>query len=307
MKHQKKQNKLGRTASHRKAMLSNMAISLITYKRIETTVSKAKALRPYVEPLITTARKDTTHSRRLVFSQLQNKDAVSVLFRDIIEKVGDRPGGYTRILKTGNRLGDNASMCIIELVDYNESMLSVDKTPSQKRRTRRRTKSNLVDNHVNVVESEEGISDTETEHAESNMVKDDMTRIKEKTLLEYDMEPVTKPIAPFTLDVQAYLNREIDSNLYTNKDYELNVDIDLQDEFNRDFLKREFIAILKSNKIEILGESLKEVEFDEKNVSNFKFFIRAREVGSESMELLLLQNLVPIKKFPISINVIQPK
>lgn len=139
MRHNKKFNHLGRKSAHRKAMLANMASSLIAHKRISTTVAKAKALRMYVEPLITKAKKDTTHSRRIVFSYLQDKAAVSELFRDVAEKVADRPGGYTRILKTGNRLGDNAEMCIIELVDYNEAMLAAkeEKAASKKRRSRR--------------------------------------------------------------------------------------------------------------------------------------------------------------------------
>ncbi len=121
MRHNKSFNHLGRTASHRSAMLSNMATSLILHKRISTTVAKAKALKMYVEPLITKSKVDSTHSRRVVFSYLQNKDGVKELFQDVAEKVATRPGGYTRILKTGNRQGDNAEMCIIELVDYNES------------------------------------------------------------------------------------------------------------------------------------------------------------------------------------------
>ncbi len=139
MRHNKKFNHLGRKSAHRKALLANMASSLIESKRITTTVAKAKALRMYVEPLITKAKDDTTHSRRVVFSYLQNKDAVSILFREIAEKIADRPGGYTRILKTGNRLGDNAEMCIIELVDYNEAMLAAkeETTKSKKRRSRR--------------------------------------------------------------------------------------------------------------------------------------------------------------------------
>lgn len=137
MRHNKKFNHLGRKSAHRKAMLSNMANSLILHKRITTTVAKAKALRMYVEPLITKAKNDTTHSRRMVFSVLKSKTAVAELFRDVAEKVGDRPGGYTRILKTGNRLGDNAEMCIIELVDYNENMLSAKEDKSKKRRSRR--------------------------------------------------------------------------------------------------------------------------------------------------------------------------
>ncbi len=136
MRHNKKFNHLGRTASHRHALLSNMAISLIRHKRIATTLAKAKALRVYVEPLLTKAKDDTTHSRRLVFSHLQNKEIVAELFRDVALKIADRPGGYTRILRTGFRLGDNAEMCIIELVDYNENMLK-DKTAKKSTRTRR--------------------------------------------------------------------------------------------------------------------------------------------------------------------------
>ncbi len=139
MRHNKKFNHLGRKSAHRKAMLANMASSLIVHKRISTTLAKAKALRMYVEPLITKSKSDTTHSRRVVFSYLQDKEAVSELFRDVSEKVADRPGGYTRILKTGNRLGDNAEMCIIELVDFNEAMLAAkaEAAAPKKRRSRR--------------------------------------------------------------------------------------------------------------------------------------------------------------------------
>jgi large subunit ribosomal protein L17 len=137
MRHNKKINHLGRTSAHRKALLANMANSLIFHKRINTTTAKAKALKRYVEPLITKARNDTTHSRRIVFSYLKSKTAVSELFRDVAEKIGDRPGGYTRILKTGNRLGDNAEMCIIELVDFNENMLAAKETKTKSRRSRR--------------------------------------------------------------------------------------------------------------------------------------------------------------------------
>jgi large subunit ribosomal protein L17 len=120
MRHGKKFNHLGRTASHRKAMLSNMANSLIEHKRINTTVAKAKELKKYIEPLVTKSKVDSTHNRRTVFAYLKSKEAVTELFREVAVKVGDRPGGYTRIIKTGNRLGDNAEMCMIELVDYNE-------------------------------------------------------------------------------------------------------------------------------------------------------------------------------------------
>ena len=137
MRHNKKFNHLGRTSAHRKAMLSNMANSLIFHKRITTTLAKAKALRIYVEPLITKAKDDSTHSRRIVFEYLKSKTAVEMLFRDIAEKVADRPGGYTRILKTGNRLGDNAEMCFIELVDYNENMLADKDSKAKPVRSRR--------------------------------------------------------------------------------------------------------------------------------------------------------------------------
>ena len=140
MRHNKKFNHLGRTASHRKAMLANMACSLIKHKRITTTVAKAKALKKYVEPLITKSKNDTTNSRRVVFSYLQDKYAVTELFKEISVKIADRPGGYTRIIKTGHRLGDNAEMCFIELVDYNENMAK-DKAVKKATRTRRSRRS----------------------------------------------------------------------------------------------------------------------------------------------------------------------
>ena len=138
MRHRKSFNHLGRTSSHRHAMLANMTNSLILHKRISTTLAKAKALRVYVEPILTRAKVDTTHNRREVFSLLQSKTVVTELFRDVVIKIGDRPGGYTRILKVGNRLGDNAEMCIIELVDYNENMLSTTKKEAGKKRRSRK-------------------------------------------------------------------------------------------------------------------------------------------------------------------------
>ena len=137
MRHNKKFNHLGRTASHRAAMLSNMAISLIMHKRITTTLAKAKALKKYVEPLITKSKEDTTNSRRVVFSYLQDKHAITELFTVISQKVADRPGGYTRIIKTGFRASDNAPMCFIELVDFDENMA---KTAKKAKRTRRSSK-----------------------------------------------------------------------------------------------------------------------------------------------------------------------
>ena len=132
MRHNKNFNHLGRQAGHRKAMLSNMASSLILHKRIETTVAKAKAVRQFIEPLVTRSKEDTTHSRRIVFSYLKQKEAVTELFRTIAPKIAERPGGYTRILRTGFRLGDAAEMCIIELVDYNENMLKTPKAAAKK-------------------------------------------------------------------------------------------------------------------------------------------------------------------------------
>lgn len=137
MRHNKSFNHLSRKKAHRDALLANMTISLIKHKRIFTTLAKAKALRMYAEPLINRAKEDSMTNRRLVFSYLQNKEAVTELFREISQKIAERPGGYTRILKTGNRLGDNAKTCFIELVDYNENMLKDKKEAKKTRRTRR--------------------------------------------------------------------------------------------------------------------------------------------------------------------------
>lgn len=138
MRHGKKTSKLGRKSAHRKAMFANMASSLIIHKRITTTLAKGKALRVYVEPLITKSKDDSTHSRRTVFSYLKNKEAVAELFREVSVKVADRPGGYTRVLKLGPRLGDSAEMCMIELVDYNENLLSTKEAAKAKTTRRRR-------------------------------------------------------------------------------------------------------------------------------------------------------------------------
>lgn len=184
MRHRKKLNHLGRTSSHRKAMLANMASSLIVHKRIKTTVAKAKALRIYVEPLITktknlTTVEDKTNAQRVVFRYLQDKTAVKELFTEVAGKVGDRPGGYTRILKLGNRLGDAAEMCLIELVDYNENMLGGGKSDKGKKKTRRRGSSKkaaskpAATEETVVEEAKEEVSSeaTETKSAE---VKDDV-------------------------------------------------------------------------------------------------------------------------------------
>ena len=138
MRHRKKFNHLSRTSAHRKAMLANMASSLILHKRITTTTAKAKELRTFVEPIITRSKEDSTHSRRMVFRNLRDKYAVSELFREVATKIAERPGGYTRIIKLGNRQGDNADMCIIELVDYNENLLAEKATATKSKSTRRR-------------------------------------------------------------------------------------------------------------------------------------------------------------------------
>lgn len=156
MRHGKKFNHLGRKTAHRKAMLSNMACSLIEHKRIKTTVAKAKALRKFIEPLITKCKDDTTHSRRIVFSYLGQKDSITELYGNIASKVASRAGGYTRILRTHNRLGDNAEMCIIELVDYNDTYGTSEK-PKQKKKSTRRSGAKSADTLVEeaqVVEAE---------------------------------------------------------------------------------------------------------------------------------------------------------
>ncbi len=177
MRHNKKFNHLGRTASHRQAMLSNMAISLIRHKRIATTLAKAKALRVYVEPLLTKAKNDTTHSRRIVFSYLQNKEAVTELFRDVAVKIADRPGGYTRILRTGFRLGDNAEMCIIELVDYNENMLK-DTAAKKTTRTRRSKKSSAAE-ATEETKAPKAKKEAKVEEPKAEEVKAEETKVEE--------------------------------------------------------------------------------------------------------------------------------
>lgn len=168
MRHGKKFNHLGRKTAHRKAMLSNMACSLIEHKRIKTTVAKAKALRKYIEPLITKSKDDTTHSRRLVFSHLGQKDSITELFGNIASKVASRDGGYTRILRTHNRLGDNAEMCIIELVDYNESYATADK-PKSKKNSTRRSGAKATDSVVEEAQVIETSSEESTDVAAENV------------------------------------------------------------------------------------------------------------------------------------------
>lgn len=191
MRHKKSFNHLGRKSAHRKAMLANMASSLVLHKKITTTTAKAKALRMYVEPLITKAKDDSTHSRRVVFSYLQNKEAVTELFREVGAKVADRPGGYTRILKTGTRLGDNADMCIIELVDYNENLLAA-KSDDKKKSTRRRRGGKKSTTATAETQTEEVKVDETAEVAKAEEIKAKETPAKEKAKEEAPKEEKPK-------------------------------------------------------------------------------------------------------------------
>ena len=184
MRHGKKINHLSRKTAHRSAMLSNMACSLIEHKRINTTLAKAKALRKYVEPLITKSKEDTTHNRRVVFRYLRDKDASSVLFRDVAPKINNRPGGYTRIIKLNNRLGDNAEMAMIELVDFNE-LLTKDQTTKKKSRRRGGKKSSNatakvsenIEEAVIVEETPAEVKEVKSEKPEVNKVVDSVEKI----------------------------------------------------------------------------------------------------------------------------------
>ena len=192
MRHGKKFNHLSRKSAHRKAMLANMACSLIEHKRIKTTLAKAKALRVYVEPLITKSKDDTTHSRRTVFSYLKQKEAITELFGDVATKVADRPGGYTRILKLSNRLGDNAQMAFIELVDYNEDYT----TNKPKRKKARRTKKKAIEDVALAVEeaviveenpaTEDIVEDKVEEVVEETPAIEETPEVKEETKDEAD-------------------------------------------------------------------------------------------------------------------------
>ena len=182
MRHGDKVNNLGRKSSHRKAMISNMACSLIRHKRINTTIAKAKALKVFVEPLLTKSKTDSTHSRRVVFSYLQDKEIVTELFREIAPKIATRNGGYTRIIKTGYRLGDNAEMCLIELVDYNE-IYSNESTKKNTRRSRRGGAKKATDNVEETSESTESTSDVVVDVASAEVVEEvsDAVVVEEST------------------------------------------------------------------------------------------------------------------------------
>lgn len=206
MRHGKRFNHLGRKPAHRKATLSNMASSLILHKRISTTVAKAKALRKYVEPIITRSKDDTTHSRRMVFKYLQDKESVKELFGEIADKVANRPGGYTRIIKTGNRLGDNADMCIMELVDFNELLLEEAASAKPKtRRGRRKKKAGDSDQpkaaapvatEEAVVEAEEVAGEDTAEAVVDEAVVEETPGVEEAEAVEETAETVEEePVA----------------------------------------------------------------------------------------------------------------
>jgi len=221
MRHGKKFNHLSRQAPHRKAMLANMACSLIEHKRINTTVAKAKALQKYIEPLITKSKTDSTHSRRIVFSYLRQKEAVTELFRDVSVKVADRPGGYTRILKTGFRSGDNAQMALIELVDYNENMLQDAKQKSSSSRRRRRggakkkDTTTVAETNIETTEAEtkaeviEELTTDTVEEVATEAVEEtkEETKAAETTLVTE--EPIEEVKAEEVVEVEAPAEEEV--------------------------------------------------------------------------------------------------
>ena len=197
MRHGKKFNHLGRKKAHREAMLRNMACSLIEHKRIKTTVAKAKALRTFVEPLITKSKTDVMHSRRTVFSRLHNKNAVSELFREVAPKVRDRNGGYTRIIKVGNRLGDNAEMCYIELVDFNELMLTDAKPAAKKSRRSRRGGGKSSDGDGQIAEAV--VADAVAEETTEEATEEVAEAVAEETT-EEATEEVAEAVAEETTE-----------------------------------------------------------------------------------------------------------
>ena len=186
MRHKKNFNHLGRTSAHRKAMLSNMACSLIMHKRIETTTAKAKALKRFVEPLITRSKEDSTHSRRVAFSYLQDKEAVTELFREVSAKVADRPGGYTRIIRLGNRQGDNADMCMMELVDFNENLLA-EKASAKKATSRRRRGGAKKKGEESVAEESLAVETAVAEEVEDEVVTE-VEEVAEEPVAEAEVE-----------------------------------------------------------------------------------------------------------------------
>jgi large subunit ribosomal protein L17 len=227
MRHSKKVNHLGRRSDHRKAMLANMAASLIMHKKIKTTVAKAKALRIYVEPLITKSKEDSTHSRRVVFSYLQNKDAVSELFREISPKIMERPGGYTRILKTGNRAGDSAEMCVIELVDYNENLLTAKAEAGAKTGKRRRRGGGKKKEEV---ETKTAKAEVKTSQPEAKPETADIEKIKTEPAKEDAPDEIVEAADESTPEVLPEVEEEKKENDLTNEAEEEKKEADLKDE-----------------------------------------------------------------------------
>lgn len=199
MRHGKKFNHLSRTTAHRKAMLANMASSLIKHKRVSTTVAKAKALRSYVEPIINKSKEDTTHSRRVVFSHLQDKDTVKELFAVVAGKVAERPGGYTRIIKVGNRAGDNADMCIIELVDFNDNLLKdTSKSSGKSRRSRRGGK-----------KKDDAVQEANTEKVEAKKETSEPKEVKTEAKVSETAEPKTEEKTEAKPEVKSESKEEV--------------------------------------------------------------------------------------------------
>ncbi len=229
MRHRKKNNHLGRKTAHRQATLANMASSLILHKRISTTIAKAKALRVYVEPLITKSKLDSTHSRRVVFSYLKNKNAVSELFRDVAQKIADRPGGYTRILKTGFRKGDGAEMCFIELVDYNENMLKSAEDSQQKRtrRGRSKKKEDDVTSKQTPVEKTEKAQDTDQSEVKAEAKPEEKS---ENTEAKVEKQEQAEDIKQDTQEAKAEKKEEEKSEPAAEKNEEKVEDKKTEDE-----------------------------------------------------------------------------
>lgn len=220
MRHGKKINSLGRKAAHRKAMLSNMACSLIEHKRIKTTVAKAKALRKYLEPLITKSKNDTTHSRRIVFSHLRQKQIITELFGEVASKVADRQGGYTRILRLGNRLGDNAEMCLIELVDYNE--IYTNEKPKKSKSTRRsRGGSKKIAQAEVDTDSTQNVATPSSESEQSDSTDDNTKPVEVVSKDKVEENPVNEDV---TVSIQEDPNDEKneDQEIETPKTEEVN-------------------------------------------------------------------------------------
>lgn len=217
MRHGKKINHLGRTDSHRKAMLANMASSLIKHKRITTTLAKAKALRTYVEPLITKSKNDTTHSRRTVFSYLKDKETITILFREVAEKVATRPGGYTRILKLENRFGDNAEMALIELVDYND-VYTTDSGAAEKKSTRRRGTKAKKDSAPSVAPVAESEATESIEAKEEAVVEAEP--IAEPSAAEAEEVQVAEPVAEVPAEEAAVSSDEAEAGEDEKKETE---------------------------------------------------------------------------------------